>query len=63
MIGVGNLSRARFYATVQERSKQAVLDANSACQARLLEREVVYAVLEEFGLVSRLKRGRAVRAR
>ncbi len=58
-----NVDRDRFYATVQERKKQAVLGASSARQARLLEREAVYAVLEEFGLVSRLKGGRPVHAR
>ena len=55
-----NVSRAGFYAAVQERRKQAVLGASSARQARLLEREAVYAVLEEFGLVSRLKGGRPI---
>ena len=57
-----NVDRTRFYEAVQERIRQAVKGACSARQARLLEREAVYAVLESFGLVSRHRGGRPVHA-
>ena len=57
-----NVDRTVFYEAVQERMKQAVKGACSARQARLLEREAVYAVLESFGLVSRSRGGRPVHA-
>ncbi|MEK7817433.1 MAG: hypothetical protein AAB281_04180, partial [Actinomycetota bacterium] len=57
-----NVGRTSFYEAVQERVKQAVQGVCSARQARLLEREAIYAVLESFGLVSRHRGGRPVHA-
>lgn len=55
-----DVDRDGFYATVQERKAEAVQGASSARKARQAEREAVYAVLEEFGLVSRLRGGRPI---
>ncbi len=55
-----NVDRDRFYARIQECKARAVQGACSTRKARQAEREAVYAVLEEFGLVSRLRGGRPI---
>ena len=55
-----DVCRDRFYARLQERKARAEKGASSARKARQAEREAVYAVLEEFGLVSRLRGGRPI---
>ena len=52
-----NVTRARFYKAARKAIRKAVQGACSARQARLKEREAIYAVLESFGLVSRHRGG------
>jgi transposase InsO family protein len=56
-MGYNVVGRARFYREACKRMKTAVLGARSWREARMAEREAVYATLECFGLVRRVRGG------
>lgn len=60
--GYNLVCRARFYEEARRRMNTAVLGARSWREARLLEREAVFAALESCGLVRRVGGGRSPRA-
>ena len=56
-MGYNVVGRDRFYEEARKRMKTAVLGARSWREARMAEREAVYAALECFGLVRRVRGG------
>lgn len=62
-VGYYNIGRERFYKEARRRMQEAVLGAETWRAARLAEREAVYAALECFGLVRRVRGGQSYPAR
>mgnify|MGYP001591736711 CR=1 FL=1 len=62
-VGYNVVGRARFYREARKRMNTAVLGARSWREARMAEREAVYAALECFGLVRRVRGGQPYPAR